>query len=573
MADGYVDAVLSGDVVENRFVVLAGQRYREMRKQAELAVSQFYWSPAHVVEFCAFFERLPQLEGFKKPSGLMVAEPWQCWIFASIFGFREIVSNQSVRWTREVHFDCPRKMGKSAVTAAIDLYCFLYEDEGRSQILIGASSRDQAKAVFEPIRAYLAAEPELLEQFGLKSTSKAIRRPDGGFISVISSIGRKNDGANPHVAHIDELHAVSTALHEVMESSLGARPNQLFLKTTTAGETTFGPGPDARKRAIRVLTGLEKAPHLFTVIYTIDPEDEKNPLTWENVVKAMPNLGISVSEDEIRNKLEQSRHNVFVRGEFITKQLNVYSDAARKAISQEAWRKCADTTLKLEQFRGKKCYVGVDIGIADDHTSIVLIFDDPEDPDVPVVFCFHMIGSGNPGLEDEKIASQLLEWSEQGWLTIDEWPVVRLSKVKTKILEFNEMFDLQEIVFDTAQSVEIVSDLIELDLKAGRFKPSPSEATEPTRDLIDRAVHGLLKHDGNPMLAWNVANVVVSGTELLRVSKDSTQAAMKIDGFSAMMHANAARVGRVVPQKEEKPKPMPFSPSRVLVIPTGGMNV
>ena len=564
MADGYVEAVLTGAVIENQFVILACKRYKDMRKAAETVASAFFFSPAHAVEFCAFFERLPQLEGFKKPSGLLVAEPWQCWLFVNIFGFRQWRGHQNVRWIREVHLDVSRKQSKSTMSAAIDLYCFLYEDEGRSQILIGASTRDQANAVYGPIRAFLDAEPELIEQFGLKSTSKAIRRPDGGHISVISSIGRKNDGANPHVAHIDELHAVTTQLHEVMESSLGARPNQLFLKTTTAGETTWGPGPDARKRAIRVLSGQEQAPNLFTVIYTIDVEDQKDPLRWENVVKAMPNIGVSVSEDEIRNKLEQSKHNVFVRGEFITKQLNVYSDAARKAISQEAWKACGDPSLSLEDFRGKRCIIGADIGIADDHTALVLLFDDPDDTENPIIFCEHHIGSGNPGLEDERLAPQLLEWQQQGYLTIHDWPVVRISQVRNRILEFCELFDVHEIVFDTAQSVEIVSELVQAGKLAGRFKPSPAEATEPTRDIIDRANHKLLKHNNNPMLAWNVANVTISGGELIRVGKESTAPHMKIDGFSALMHANAARVGRVVAQKADVPEVVPEPRIRTL---------
>jgi len=572
MAEGYVDAVLSGAVVENEYVVLACKRFRAMRTAATKKGCPYSWSDAHVVEVCGFIERLPQLDGIKKPSGLLTLDPWQCWFLAAIFGFRQMVGTQNVRWVTEVHFDCPRKTGKSALSAGIDLYCFLYEDEGRSQILIGASSRDQALAVYEPIRQFIVAEPELQERFGLIAKQKEIRRPDGGFIRTISAIGRKNDSHNPHVAHIDELHAVSTELHEVMASSLGAKANQLFLKTTTAGDRMFGPGPDARKRAMEVLKGAQKAPHLFTVIYTIDKEDQKKPLTWANVVKAMPNLGVSIRESVVRDMLEKAKHNLFDAGEFITKQLNVYSDIATRAVSAEAWEACARRGLKMADLKGRRCGIGVDIGVADDHTAIVVVFDDPKDPKNPIFFCEHHIGSANPGLSDERVADQLLQWRDDKWLTVHDFPVVDLDVIEARIMELWREFSPEDVVFDSKDSNLLVAKLIKNNVNAGMFKASPVEATEPTRDIIDRANHGLLAHDGNPMLAWNVTNVAISGDELIRFKKDRTAPHAKIDGFAAMVHANASRVGRIQKPRDEKPKPLPFNPSRVLVIPTGGAN-
>ncbi len=557
MAMGYVNAVLSGAVKECQFVILACKRFKAMHLEAQKPDSPYFWSDAHVFEVCGFIERLPQLDGLNKPDdGLIDLQPWQCWVLAGIFGFRTMSGAQNVRWVREVHFDVSRKQGKSAITACIDIYCFLYEDEGRSRILIGASSRDQAGEVFEPIKEILRAEPELQEEFGLKITAKEVRRPDGGYITTISAIGKKNDGKNPHVAHIDELHAVSTELHEVMESSLGARANQLFLKTTTAGDRTFGPGPDARKRAMEVLKGIQKAPRLFTVIYTIDKEDEKYPLRWENVVKATPNLGVSIAESDLQGQMEAARHNVFSRGEFVTKRLNVYSDIATRAISAEAWATCADKSLKREQFKGRNCILGVDIGIADDHTALILEFDDLIDPKIPVFFCEHHIGSQNPGLFDEKIADQLNLWREDGWLAVHDFAMVDSDRIADRIIELSKIFNLTEIVFDYAASSSlIVPKLQRAGLPAGTFRTSPVEATEPTRDIIDRATHGLLKHDGNPVLGWNVTNVTISGGELIRFSKERTTPNMKIDGFAAMVHANAARVGRIQKQKPDKPPP------------------
>jgi hypothetical protein len=45
--------------------------------------------------------------------------------------------------------------------------------------------------------------------------------------------------------------------------------------------------------------------------------------------------------------------------------------------------------------------------------------------------------------------------------------------------------------------------------------------------------------------------------------KDRTAPHLKIDGFSALTHANVARFGRVQ-HKTEKPKKRPFNPNHVV---------
>jgi phage terminase large subunit-like protein len=574
MAMGYADAVLKRKVPENELIVLACKRFMGMYQQAQSAASAYFWDDLAVISVCAFVESCPQTAGAAEKGARLQLQPVQIWILAAIFGFRQMIGNQSVRWVQEAFIDIPRKSGKSSLSAPINLYCFLYEEEQGSEIYLAATSRTIARKVLDPIRQILNAEPELKEEHGLKVTAKEIRRPDGGFITTISSIGRKEDGHNPHVAQIDELHATPQALHEVMGSSLGARANQLFLKTTTAGTKASGPAYEERKRAERVLRGQEIAPRYFCAIWTIDLADQKVPLTIENVVKANPMFGLIVPPQKFEEDLEQAKFSPSKRAEFIVKRLNVYGQGAAHAIRPADWDACTDKSLNLEQFRGKRCWIGVDLSSHDDQTAISLIFEGKKvgnDTEL-VVFALHFIPSGSVAYENEDMVDQLRAWVEDGHLIETEGPVTDHNQVQRKIEEFCGIFDVESIVFDRAHSVQMAASLISKGYKAGIIAANSVEMAEPTKLLMASVRGGLLKHDGNPVLAWNAHNVCVTPGDLPRPIKDRTAPHLKIDGVSATTHALVAYCGRVQ-RRDEKPKPLPFSASRVLVVPTGGANV
>jgi phage terminase large subunit-like protein len=565
MALGYVDAVLKRKVPENEFIILACRRFRQMYDDAKAGNAPFYWDDMAVIAACDFIESLPQVQGAENDGDLLALEPVWIWIIAAIFGFRHLVGNKSVRWCNEAFIDIPRKSAKSTVAAGIDLYIFLYEDEVGSEIYLAASTREQSKKVFNPLRGILNRRKDLVLEHSLKVTTKEVRKPDGGFVTTISAQGRKEDGHNPHVAHIDELHATPQALHDVMDSSLGSRANQLFLKTTTAGTRAAGPGFEERRRAERVLRGQETAPRYFCAIWTIDADDQKNPLTWENVVKANPMLGISVSISKVKDDLEQAKFSPSKRAELIVKRLNVYAQSAAHAISPLQWAQCERKMLRWERFKGKKGWLGVDLSSHDDQTALGLIFEhsEPDFDDLLAVFAWHFLPEESPAFENDKIEDDLRDWVENGELTVTEGPIVDYDAVQAKIEWLCGLFDIEAVVFDRAHSIQMVGNLNKKGIKAGIIAANAIELSEPTKDLVSRARYGRLRHDGNRILAWNAQNTLLTPGDLWRPVKDRTAPHLKIDGFSALTHANVARFGRVQ-HKTEKPKKRPFNPNHVV---------
>jgi phage terminase large subunit-like protein len=275
-------------------------------------------------------------------------------------------------------------------------------------------------------------------------------------------------------------------------------------------------------------------------------------------------LDVTILSHSVREVMEGARFNPVRKAEFVTKRLNVYARGATFAISPQEWAKCTKKALKLEHFIGRECWIGVDLSSHDDQTAIALIFEleENERRDLLALFIDHFIPEESPAFFNEKIADQLIEWHRHKVLTCTPGPIVDYGAVQQRIEDYCDVFDVQAVVFDRAHSVQMASSLIKKGIKAGTIAANAVEMSEPTKDLVIRARHGRLRHDGNPVLAWNAQNTCLTPGDLWRPIKDRTAPHLKIDGFSAACHANVARLGRVN-AKMPKEEP-PFDPNKVV---------
>src|SRR5690606_15281986 len=102
------------------------------------------------------------------------------------------------------------------------------------------------------------------------------------------------DGIDTHVGVIDEYHAHKNSMvSDSIRNSMVARQQPLHFIITTAGFDLQGPCYTiTRSEAVRVLNGTLKDDSLFTIIYTLDDDDDwKDPQMW---IKANPNIGRTV---------------------------------------------------------------------------------------------------------------------------------------------------------------------------------------------------------------------------------------------------------------------------------------
>ena len=584
IALSYAERVRDGDIPACAYIRGACERFIRMHEKASARKGGMFFSDASVIEACAFVERMPHIEG-NWDSPTIVLEPWQIFKTAAIFGFRWL--DTGYRVVRTVYIEEPRKHGKTLYTAAIAMYAQCFDGEMGPDIYIGGPKRDQARKVFNPMRRMYERANGLLDRFSVETTNETIRlNAIDGNVYMLSSVGEREDGHNPFIIVLDEMHAQRPDLVKVMRSSQRSRENGLFIMIGSGGRHAFGAGWDERQTAIKVATGVMKADYYFALIYTIDRGDERNWRDEKVIAKANPNLGVSVSKRVVMQEADQARTSPAEKAEFLRTALNIWGRNENALIAPDDWARCADHHLRIEHFAGMPAYIGVDLSGRNDMTAVTTVIHLPAEveggEDQIVMFARHYLPSDAPWRQDEDLSAVYSDWANEQqddenrtWLTLIPGTRTNYERVESDIVSLGQLLDVRGVGVDAWQANDLMGRLKnDHRMKVDEYPQRARFLHEPTDDILARVQgaagrvaagkeRGLL-HDGNPILQWNAQNVV-SGkdtNENLFPKKAQRGSTQKIDGFIAGVFANGLRLGTLKQRTTTTKEPIVISEVR-----------
>lgn len=540
-------------------------RYLRMLKEAGSAKCAFYFSPEHVIDYCAFAEKLEQVEDgnwrFTQVDPVtsvldkhIILEPWQIWIESAIHGFRYRGTGERVV-TRALEVS-PRKSAKSLRLAIAALYDLCCGGHMAPQIVLGAATEDQADRVFSPAALMVGKDMDLITQYGLRATKKIITASaTDGEISKLNSIGENQDGLNPSLAIFDEGHAGARSVYAVVRSAFGARPNALLRMITTAGYQPEGPAWELIQEAITVLNGGAEDYSFFAAVYTLDETDYLQPETKTFdvdrllkdvalMVKANPMWDISVIPRKIFEQASEASRRPDKRNEFFRTRYNLWTNSGLTLIEPHAWAACK-RKIALEDFMGMKCWIGIDLGQRLDMCSIGLVFEVPAQPEpILAVFAKYFLPEQSPTATDPDLIGSIMAWKETGDLILTPGILADHDRVRKEVEAFCDFFDVQVIACDPHQAHNTAKQLWDAKKPVMIYPNSAATMTGPTDDIISRVVAQRIFHDGNPVLSWNVANVhgERKGNGVILPRKEDENSKRKIDGFVALCFANGCRI-------------------------------
>lgn len=566
IAKDYCHKVISGEYPACRYIKMACKRYLKMLDMAKTGKYGFSFSEAHCCDFLGFLEELPLVEDNFRGVTHNELEPWQIWVGCALYGFRDA---RGFRYVQECYLEVPRKSAKSVFATGIALYDVRNPESRTPLVLIAASTLDQANRVFTPVRKTIEQDEELSGFYKLEATEKIIRcHSNSGTIEKVASIGERQDGWNPTTIILEELHAQNPDVYAVLKSALGSRGGQLLFQITTAGRNAFGLAWDNRKAAIKILEGHDANYKIFAAIYTLDKEDLEDdqgnkrtdhlfdssaePL-W---LKACPNLGVSFDLSVFHHLAAGARQKPQDREEFLRTRINIWTNAASKLFDIEQVRRGVRDTLKLEAFKGKKCWIGVDLSASEDLTAVAIIFEG-ENGEIILFVKFYMSGDSQL-LSDPDYMAMVREWVDRDLISSTYEGGVDFNEVERDIRELCEWFDAQAIGFDPAMAGMMMKNLEDDRFPVVKYINRANMMTAPVDDLTTRAhtkTRSTLIYDGNPVLEWCFSNVhgerKKDGTIL--PFKDATDSLNKIDGMVAAAFANGLRLHPEYADKVKKP--------------------
>lgn len=555
IAADYCRKVISGQEVACLYVRNACKKYLLMLDMAASGKYGFTFSEAHACDFLAFFEELPLVEDNFRGVDHAELEPWQILVGCWIYGFRDA---RGFRYIKEVYLEIPRKHFKSGFATAIGLYDLRNPDLRSPLVLIGAAGIKQADRVFGPIKSIVELDEELREQFKLDATKDIIScAQNKGTIQKVTSIGEREDGWNPTTIILEELHAQKQDVYDVLKSAMGARGGQLLFQITTAGRQAYGLAWDNRRMAIEMLEGRSTNLRMMAIIFTVDAADLKDKerlLNDERIwAKANPMLGVSVDLDDVRMKADNAKVKPQERAEFYRTRLNIWTNAATRVLSSESWEKCYDPDLDEASLIGRSAYSATDLSIHNDLTATVRIYE--LENDEIAIFARFYLADDSPTLTSPNLHGMMTEWVEAGYIELTGAGSIDFRVVEKDVRDDHKRSRFLAIGFDPAFASQTMKNLEDDRLPVVAFKNTPVFMTAPMDDLVAKIQAKKVRHDGNPVMAWCVANVHGERkvNDTIMPKKDGADSENKIDGFVAMTMANGLRMNPEFAAKAKKP--------------------
>ncbi len=541
-----------------KWVRLAAQRHLDDLKRQRTAAWGYRFDPWHANDICDFAEKLPHVEGvWDTPT--ITLEPFQIFILCMVFGWRR--RDTGGRRFTSVYEEVARKNAKSTKTAIVSLYCLACEDEPGPQVLTAATTFDQAKKVFHPAKRMVEKTPALQEAFALIPWAKSITcGENGGYMQPMHAKAKSQDGHNPHLVTMDELHAHSDrGLFDVMNSAFGARRNPLMWIITTAGFNLHGVCYEQRTLATKVLERSVIAEHIFAIIFTIDRaedygDDRKvgdDPYDASKWVKANPLIEASRPlRDEVAKRAIEAQASPAAEGEFKTKHLNIWLGAASAWLNVTQWAICEDPGLTLDDFKGLDCFVGGDLSNVDDLSALVLAAEDA-DGRLLVLPRFYVPEARLASLDNslKQVTDLYKQWVADGTLIATPGDFIDHRVIEQQIRDWKAEVAVKRTTFDQWNSGLAMASRLNEDFDDGgeafavQMAKNAKNATDPAKAIEARVKAGptRLRHDGNPVMTWMIGNAVVDrrtdGSILPK--KEAANSPNKIDGVDGMINAIA----------------------------------
>lgn len=472
-----------------------------------------------------FFERfLRHLEGplAGKP---FVLDPWQVKIVRDLIGTKR---DDGLRQYRTAYIEVPRKNGKSLLVAGLALFLLFVDREKGAQIYSAAADREQARIVFGFAKSMIEASPELLAKCTIYKDTISLNERRASY-KVLSADAVTKHGLGASAILFDELHVQKTRdLWDTLKTSTVHREQPLTVAITTAGYDRNSICWDMHQKAAQQLAGLTNDSTFYPVIYAAgDKDDWTDPEVWK---RANPGFGISVREDYLATESEDAQNNPAQENTFRRLHLNQWTEQETRWLPMEIWGR-GDGDLDLVEYEGRECFAGLDLGWADDLSSLVLLF--PADDGGYDLFSWFWCADTPATIRSKRDRVGYRNWIAEGFIDETDGEVTDFGVIVKAIEELSQRFVIHSLALDPRNATQTSIELDARGINVFKFGQTYANFHEPMTRMMVLLKDAKLRHGSNPVLRWMAANVVVKTYDGY-IRPDKMKSGEKIDGIVAL---------------------------------------
>lgn len=556
IADQYAADVLSGAVVAGEFIRLACTRYLSDKKRAGTDPDfDYVLSHTRATHACMFIESMPHIKGkLARPvNGVfprLIMEPWQIFATVNLFGW---VDDQECRRFLFCYIEVAKKNGKSTWLAAVCLYMATADGEPGPEIYTVATNYDQAKIVWSDAKAMLLKTPELIGRYDAATTIYDVKfeANNGIFKPLATDKNGRRDGLNIHLAAVDELHAhPDSQTYDIVADGIASREQPLVIAITTAGTDRTGVAYRERTVLVKILTGNAAHERYFGMIFCLDQGDNwRDESVW---AKANPSLGASIDLAYLQTKFEKVALSPSSEAMFRQKSLNEWVGAASSWVSVDAWdalkkpRPAADVLAVAPKFGGIDMASKLDLaGFVDMYAIHVPGETKPHWHVSCSQFVNEAAAKSAAARSAESAETRTREignacypeWAGAGWLTITPGNVTDQDEIERALIDSHSQSHYRELGYDNYNATMLAGHLMADGVPMVDVPMRVNPISPAMRWIEELILERRISHDGNPVLAWCLGNVIVAPDNNQNIYPRKSAPDRKIDAAVALFIA------------------------------------
>lgn len=532
----YANDVISGNIIACRSVIAACRRFLSDLERDDIIYDD---KPVEIFNrFCLQFKHYTgQYNG--KPFQL---SDWQKFFIANLLGLK--LKKDGTRKYQKVYFSLARKQGKSSLIGILSLYFMMLDGEPNAEVVVVANSVEQAKINLNITTSYASQiDPQhkhIIPQFSrikYKNNRLQIRAADHRLL----------DGLNTSVAIIDEMAYSNKDTYDVLLSGQVSRKQPLIIQIGTTGNDLSKYMYEQYLQYKKMIEGgIDYDDRLLLMIYELDDEDIQGD-KWQKdlslLKKSNPNLGISVSEDFLKNQIESTKLDATNRNSVLIKHFNRWIDGT---VSNNQDEKYIDDAvviqnmeqLDINQFKGCWGFASVDLSSVSDLNVLTLMI-----PKNGYYYYFNYFFLPKENHNYKQVKSQFRVWADLNYIQLTEGNCLDSNAIVDKIKEIvnNYKINIIELHLDVYNSTSFQLELNKCcpNIPIIPFSQSFMNFNKATKELKMMLLREQCKIDKNAVTRWNFHNAVLKETSQgnVKCMKLNNTKSNKIDSVISMQMA------------------------------------
>lgn len=507
----------------------------------------YYYNPAKAEEIIIYAETLTIAEG-TEPRAVKLLDS-QAFDLGATFGWYKSANDK--RRFRRRYKSMARQNGKTFENGIMGTYIAGFGGYMFGKLFTVATKKRQARLAWEEMEKFITIDPDLNEYFDVKDYKSTIEALESKCtIEALSREGGLEDGFRSIYASVDEIHQhKDNKVYKALYNGTRALDETLVSMITTRGDNLNSFCKEMDDYAINILRGQATAEDFFIDIYALDSDDD----IWneQNWIKANPFICAPGNESKFEILKTDAQTAKDMGGsdlrDFLTKSLNMWvQNTDDQFINAEKWQKCGSKKT-LEDFRGRECWVGLDLSSGGDLTTYALEFEPVEDNDKYYFYSHSFMPRGRLQEHIETDLAPYDLWESMELITVTGGSGDFKNDYKFIIKDLKRLKDEYDLKFlgigiDPHNADGILSDLEAFGCPVVIIVQSCKSLNDATVDIQLLVKSESIEYNlNNELLTWSFLNasLVRNSFDEVKVDKKPGKRFKRIDPVDACVDAHA----------------------------------